>query len=433
MSQPTPAAATPSTPTRRSFLSTAAAASTGAAILAHLPVARAAHAAGSDVIKVGLIGCGGRGTGAAMNALSADKHVKLTALGDAFADRLESSLQNIRKAGGDKVDVAPERCFVGFDAYRRVIDSGVDVVLLCSPPHFRPAQLEYAVSAGKHVFCEKPVAVDAPGVRSVLESCETAKQKKLSIVSGLCYRYDLAKRETIARIHDGAIGDVTSMHVTYLTGTLWHHGRKEGWSDMEWQLRNWLYFTWLSGDHNNEQHIHSLDKAAWVMKDEPPVSCTGIGGRQVRTEEKFGNVFDHFGIVYEYANGAKLHSYCRQMAGCEVDVNDQMVGTRGSAQIMKHSITGENAWRRRDAAPNMYQQEHDELFASIRNAAPINNGVYMAHSTLLAVMGRMAAYTGQKVTWEQAMKSTERLGPTTYDWGAAPEPVIAVPGITKLV
>jgi predicted dehydrogenase len=419
--------------TRRTFLSTMSAAAVGASVAGSLGVARSAYAAGNDTIKIGLVGCGGRGSGAAADALGADKNIALVAMGDAFADRITRSLEGIKKAAGDKVQVTPERCFAGFDAYQKVIDSGVDVVLLCTPPHFRPQHLKAAVEANKHVFCEKPVAVDAPGVRSVLETCELAKQKNLSLVSGLCYRYDLRKRELMKRVHDGAIGDIQSIHSTYLTGTLWHHGRKSEWSDMEWQVRNWLYFTWLSGDHNVEQHIHSLDKAAWAMNDEPPAACIGVGGREVRVQPQWGNIYDHFAITYEYKNGTKLYSYCRQMAGCENDVNDELVGTKGRAQVMQHSVAaGDDRWRYRGRAPDMYQQEHNELFASIRSGQPINNGKYMCQSTMMAIMGRMAAYTGQRVTWEQAMGSQEKLGPDRYEWGPAPEPVVAVPGVTKL-
>jgi myo-inositol 2-dehydrogenase / D-chiro-inositol 1-dehydrogenase len=425
-------------PTRREFLSTTAALGAGAAFTSTLSISRSAHAAGSDQLKVGLIGCGGRGSGAAADALQADKNIALTAMGDAFQDRLDFSLRELtKKFSGEpqKIQVSPDRCFVGFDAYQKVIDSGVDVVLLCTPPHFRPAHLRAAVAAGKHVFCEKPVAVDGPGVRSVLETCEAAKSKNLSIVSGLCYRYDEAKREVMDRIHNGAIGDILALNVNYLTGTLWFHPRKDSWSDMEWQVRNWLYYTWLSGDHNVEQHVHSLDKAAWAMKDEPPVSCTGIGGRQVRVEPKWGNIFDHFSVTYQYANGSKLFAACRQMSGCENDVNDYVIGTKGAANIMRHEITGENSWkhrRNRTAPKDMYQAEHDALFESIRKSQPINNGLYMSRSSLMAIMGRMSAYTGQPVTWDQALNSSERLGPEKYEWGPAPEVVVAVPGVTKL-
>jgi predicted dehydrogenase len=242
----------------------------------------------------------------------------------------------------------------------------------------------------------------------------------------------LAKRETIQRIHDGAIGDIVALNVNYNTGTLWMHPRKDSWSDMEWQLRNWLYFTWLSGDHNVEQHVHSLDKAAWVMHDEPPVKATGLGGRQVRTSPEFGHIFDHHAVVYEYASGMKLFSYCRQQAGCSVDVSDHIMGTKGSAELMKHTIKARDAsWRYRGEAPNMYQQEHNELFASIRSGNPINNGEYMSKSTMMAILGRMATYTGQTIGWDQALASNDRLGPTDYKWGQLAVAPVAMPGITQ--
>ncbi len=433
----TPANQQSAAPTRREFLRASSVAAVGGALAGTLGLVRGAHAAGSDVLKVGLIGCGGRGTGAASQALNADAHVQLTALGDAFSDRLQGSLATLKRELGDKaaekIAVPPERCFVGFDAYKHVIDSGVDVVLLTSPPHFRPAHLKYAVECGKHVFAEKPVAVDAPGIRSVLATCEEAAKKNLSIVSGLCYRYEQAKRETIQRVQDGTIGKILAMHVSYNTGTLWHHNRQPQWSEMEFQLRNWLYFTWLSGDHNCEQHVHSLDKAAWAMQDEPPVAASGIGGRQVRVEEQWGNVYDHFSVVYEYAGGAKLFANCRQMAGCAVDVSDHFIGTEGSCQLMKHAIESKNAWRYQGPKANMYQQEHDELFAAIRAGKPINNGVYMSRSSMMAILGRMAAYTGQRVTWEQALASQEDMTPTKYEWGDVPMTPVAKPGITKVV
>jgi len=312
-----------------------------------------------------------------------------------------------------------------------VLDSGVDVVLLTTPPHFRPAHLKAAIDAGKHVFCEKPVAVDAPGVRSVLATCEEAKQKNLAVVSGLCWRYHTGKRETLKQVHDGAIGDIVAMQVSYNTGGLWMHPRQPHWSDMEWQLRNWLYFTWLSGDHNVEQHVHSLDKAAWAMHDEPPVRAIGLGGRQVRIQPEFGHIFDHHAVVYEYANGVKLFAFCRQQDGCAVDVSDHFLGTKGRCDVMKHRITGENAWRYEGPESNMYQNEHNELFASIRSGNPINNGLYMTRSSMLAILGRMATYTGQVITWDQAMQSQEDLTPPSYEFGPLPTPPVAMPGITR--
>ena len=416
--------------TRRDFLK-ASTAAVSAATLVTLP-AGGVFAAGTDAIRIGLIGCGGRGTGAAVNAVTADSNAKITAMGDAFADRLASSHENLAKTISDKVDCPPERRYVGIDAYRKVIESGVDVVLLASPPHFRPAHLAAAIKAGKHVFCEKPVAVDVPGVHSVEQSCKLAREKKLSIVSGLCFRYDEPKVETIRRIHDGAIGKPLVVYTRYLTGLLWNHPRKPEWSDMEWQLRNWLYFNWLSGDHIVEQHSHSLDKAVWVMGDEPPMAAVGVGGREVRTDAAFGNIYDHFSIVYTYADGRRIHSSCRQMGNCFTDVEDTVIGTEGSCDLMKHAIEGARPWKFQGHGKNMYQSEHDALFAAIRSGTPIDNGSYMCRSTLVAIMGRMVAYTGERITWDQLNASTEDLTPPSYEMGPLPMAPVAKPGV-KLI
>ncbi|MGC4002751.1 MAG: Gfo/Idh/MocA family oxidoreductase [Pirellulales bacterium] len=413
---------------RRSFLETAALA--GAAV-ATLNVSRSAHAAGSDVIRVGLVGCGGRGTGAAVDALKAEPNAKLVALADIFPDQAEKCLKALNAEGSVKgrIDVPQEKLFSGFDAYRQLIDSGVDVVLLCSTPHFRPQHLDYAIKAGKHVFCEKPVAVDSTGVRKVMETCKLAAEKKLNVVSGLCYRYEPAKQAILEQIHTGKIGDIRALQCTYLTGTLWHRGDKPEWSPMEKQIRNWLYYTWLSGDHNTEQHIHSLDKAAWVMRDVPPAKCTGIGGRQVRTDPKWGNIYDHFSVVYEWDNGVKLFASCRQMAGCKNDVNDFIYGTKGTANLMKHSYEGQESWKFEGQNKNMYAAEHEALFGAIRKGEVINNGKYMCQSTLLAIMGRMSAYTGKEVSWDDAWNSPEDLTPKEYAWGDVSIPTtVAMPG-----
>jgi predicted dehydrogenase len=414
--------------TRRDFLAASAA---GAAALAGL--APAVHAAGGDTLRVGLVGCGGRGTGAATQALHADPAVRLVAVGDMFADRLEASLSQL-KSDGDisaKIDVKDDHRFTGFDACKQVLASGVDVVLLATPPHFRPAHLKAAVEAGKHVFCEKPVAVDAPGVRAVFDACREAKKKNLAVVSGLCYRYQRAKRETMKRVHDGAVGDIVALHTNYNTHGLWYKKRGPGMSDMEWQLRNWLYFTWLSGDHIVEQHIHSLDKMAWAMRDEPPAKAFGLGGRQSRTQPEFGHIFDHHAVCFEYKNGVKLFSYCRQQDGTANDVTDYVLGTAGTCDVMKHAITGKNPWRYRGPKEDMYQNEHDELFASIRSGKPINDGEWMTQSTLMAIMGRMATYTGQVITREMALHSKEDLSPAKYEFGPLPTADVARPGITK--
>jgi predicted dehydrogenase len=425
---------------RRDFLKVSAVA--GASLTA-LAVAPAVHAAGGDTLKIGLIGCGGRGTGAATQALRADQNVKLVAMADAFNDRLQDSLATLKddEKIAAKIDVKAENCFTGFNAYTAVLGSGVDVVLLCTPPHFRPMHLEAAIKAGKHVFAEKPVAVDAPGIRKVIEACAEAKKKNLSVVSGFCWRYHHGMRDTMKRIHQGDLGDLIAVHTQYNTGSLWHKSLKEKkdnrWSDMEWQLRNWLYFTWLSGDHIVEQHVHSLDKMAWALKNEYPVKAVGTGGRQVRTAADFGHIFDHHAVVFEYANGMKLFSYCRQQVDCTPDVSDTLMGSKGICYINANgpgaaTITGANPWqlrRRRD--DNMYQQEHDELFAAIRAGRPLNNGDWMARSSLMAIMGRMATYTGKAITWDMAMNSKEDLSPEKYEFGAMPMPAVAKPGVTK--
>jgi len=427
-------------PSRREFLKTSSAVAAGA-MAATLSIERSAHAGADDTLKVGLIGCGGRGTGAAVNALNADPGARITALSDAFADRLDGCLARLQQVGKERVTVDDDHKFVGFDGYKALIDS-VDVVLLCTPPHFRPLQLKAAIDAGKHVFCEKPVAVDAPGVRSILATTEEAKKKGLNLVSGLCYRYLPACTETIGRIRDGAIGRVVNIQTVYNTGTLWHRGHEPDWTEMQFQMRNWYYFTWLSGDHNVEQHVHSLDKAVWVMGDQVPERAWGLGGRQVRTEGKFGNIYDHHAVVYEYPTGERIFSYCRQIGGAYRDVSDTVFGTKGQAVILpKYSISGETEWSYRERDKSMYDLEHEALFAAIRKGEAINNGVYMAQSTMMAVVGRMVNYTGQAITWEQAMASEEDLSPESYAWDAKPPILpdengnypIAMPGVTKFV
>lgn len=426
-------------PSRRDFLKTTAV--MGGALVGGLSLARSAHAAGSDLLKIGLIGCGGRGSGAAANALNADKNAKLYAMGDAFEDRLTGSLNGLKSQYGERVDVDTSRQFTGFDAYEKVIASGVDVVLLAEPPHFRPIHLKAAIEAGKHVFCEKPVAVDAPGIRSVLESTELAAKKNLNLVSGLCWRYHRGVKETMQRVLDGAIGDVLAIQETYLTGLLWHRGRKPDDTEMRYQLRNWYYFTWLSGDFNTEQHVHSLDKALWVNHDEPPQRAWGLGGRQVRTDPLYGDIYDHHAVVYEWPNGTRAYSYCRQQAGCYGDVSDHFLGTKGHADILKHKIDGANAWKFTGEGGNMYDLEHEALFGAIRSGKTINNGLYMARSTMLAIIGRMVNYTGQALTWEEAMNSKQLLSPSAYTWDAEPPTKpgadgkypVAMPGATKFV
>jgi len=422
--------------TRRTFLKSSAGVLAGS-VAAPLVAPAFVHAAGSDVLKVGLVGCGGRGTGAASQALRADPNVRLTAMADAFEDHLERSLGELRKDDEivEKIDVPRERQFVGFNACQQLIDSGVDVVLLATPPHFRPQHLAAAIDAGKHVFAEKPVAVDAPGVRSVLATCQKAKQKGLSVVSGLCLRYSDGFRESIDRVHNGAIGEIRMLAANDYRGPIWTKERQPDWSDMEWQMRNWYYYTWLSGDFNVEQHVHFLDICTWLMRESYPVRCVGSGGRQVRTGPQFGHIYDHFSIAYEYENGTRLISHCRQMPGCYNDMSVLALGTKGIADLSERrfALRGEIPWVRPGKDNAFYQTEHDELFASIRKGTPINNGEYMAKSTLIAIMGRMAAYTGKQITWEMALNSKENFSPARYEWGPMPEPAVAIPGVTAFV
>jgi predicted dehydrogenase len=421
---------------RRGFVRTASMVS-GLGLFTSAQTVPAVHAAGDETLRVGLIGCGGRGTGAASQALMADSQVQLTAMGDMFDDRLQMSLKSLQRNDSlqGKIDVPADRQFIGFDAYKNVLASNVDVVLLTSPPHFRPLHLAAAVAAGKHVFAEKPCAVDSPGVQSVLRSCEEAKQKRLAVVSGLCLRYHDPYREAIQRIHGGGIGEVRCLLANDYRGPIWVKPRQPDWTDMHWQMQNWYYFTWLSGDFNVEQHVHNLDLCAWAMGETYPVKAIGMGGREVRKGPEYGNIFDHHSVVYEYADGAQLISNTRQMEGCKSDISVKVLGADGTAFLNERRngvrISGKDPWAYSGTERSMYQVEHDELFASIRAGTPINNGEYMAKSSLLAIMGRMATYTGQEITWDMAWNSKEDLTPPRYEWGDLATPQVAVPGVTK--
>ena len=419
-------------PSRRGFLQGVAA--TGAAGLSQ------AAQTGQE-IRVGLVGCGGRGTGAAAQALQADDYAVLTAVADIDPERIAQSLQAVEEAypGKNKVRVEPERRFLGLDAYQSVIDSGVDVVLLATPPGFRPMHLRAAIEAGKHVFCEKPMAVDAPGVRSVLKTAELAREKQLSLVSGFCWRYNSMIAAAMEQVLDGAIGDVVAYYATFYTNPVKPmppaYERPLGVSDVEWQIRNWYNFVWLSGDSLVEQAVHSADKIAWAMRDEPPESCVAVGGRQVPAHD--GNIFDHFEVNYLYPNGVRAFLGCRQITGCHRENADYVLGTKGRLTLgrgLDARIEGENPWMYRGPKNNMYQEEHDVLFRAIRRAEPVNEGVRMANSTLLALQGRMAAYTGQEITWQQAMESQEKRFPDELRWNMAHDvPPLARPGRTKFL
>ncbi len=417
--------------TRRTFLKQSA----GVAVAASTALSGVAHAAGNETLRVGLVGCGGRGTGAAEQALTADAGTKLVATAEVFQDRMDECLSALKgSAVGDRVDVPAERQYVGFDAYKAVIDQ-CDVVLLTSTPHFRPQQMAYAVSKGKHVFAEKPVATDAPGVRTVLEACAEAKAKNLALASGFCWRSYLPRREAMNRVHDGAIGNIVAVETTYDSNGVWEprRTREQCKSEMEYQLRNWYYYTWLSGDHIVEQAIHGLDTMNWALGDKPPTRCFASGGRQVRTDPTYGNIYDHFSVVYEYPDDVRGYHNCRHWAGVDSRVSDYVLGAKGMLDVFAPRISGETKWASRGPKPDMYQTEHDELFASIRVGKPIQNMESAARSTLIAIMGRMAAYTGDYITWEMAMNSQESLGPAEYAWGDLPTKPVARPGTTKFV
>jgi myo-inositol 2-dehydrogenase/D-chiro-inositol 1-dehydrogenase len=424
---------------RRSFLKKSGIVMLGSTLAYQTGFSNPLFSTAKSTIKVGLIGCGGRGTGAAAQALAADPDVVITAMGDIFEDRLEEAYNALTNIDAKRLKVDKKRKFIGFDAYQNVIDSGVDVVLLTTPPAFRPDQLTAAIEAGKHVFCEKPVAVDAPGIRKVLAAAKKAQEKNLSLVSGFCFRYDLPSRAVFSRVLNGDLGEIRTVS-TFRNGSgNWSNPRQPDWNDLTYKLRNWHYQNWLSGDFIVEQAVHSLDMMSWVMGDQMPVTATGTGGRQVRVNEIYGNIYDHFAVEFEYANGAKGFHFCRQQEGTSHRNTVDVLGTEGSAFVnvgMKYEITGKNSWNYDGPKKNMYQVQHDELFAAIRSGKPINNGEYMTHSTLLAIWGRMAAYSGQTISFQQALNSDIVLGPKIeeYNWDLKWEnQPVALPGVTKVI
>ncbi len=423
---------------RKDFIKTSAAAGVGIAALA--ASGNYAFAQGSDRIKVGVIGCGGRGTGAAENHLDSSEGVELIAMGDMFPDRLKESRQNLESRAskdakwGAKFKVKDDHCFTGFDAYKKVLATDIDLVILATPPGFRPIHIRAALEAGKHVFAEKPVAVDGPGIRSVMESGAIAGKKKLAFVTGTQRRHQAAYMETINRIHDGAIGDVLTAQVYWNQGSIWNKGRKPEWTDTEWQLRNWYYFTYLCGDHIVEQHVHNLDVANWVLNAHP-VKALGIGGRQVRTDPAYGHIYDHFTVEYEYPNGVKILSMCRQQDNTASKVDEFVVGSKGTSSP-SGKIKGPQPFRFDGDTTNPYVVEHRDLVNSIRSGKLLNEAQRIAESTLTAIMGRMSCYTGQEITWDMALNSKEVLMPEGVkkgEWGKLPVPPVSQPGITPFI
>lgn len=414
---------------RRDFVKAATAVSLAAAF----PEGLGAFVQGSDTIKVGMIGCGGRGTGAAIDCLRADPGVEIVAMGDLVPDRLESSLARLTKEFPSRVKVPVARRFTGFDNYVGVCGcSDVNLIVTATPPGFRPAHFKAAVEAGKHVFMEKPVAVDPVGVRSIIASSELAAKKNLAVVAGTQRRHQRRYVEMMQRIKDGQIGDIVAAQCYWNQGDLWVIDRKPGMTEMEWQCRNWLYFSWLSGDHIVEQHVHNIDVVNWAM-GAMPKNVMGMGGRQVRVAPQFGNAFDHFFVEFEYPNGVRVASSCRQTKGCAERIEERIVGTKGVAWSAG-KITGEKPWTFEGEETNPYVQEHVDLIASIRSGKPLNEGRQIAESTMCAIIGRMSAYTGRAISWEWAMNTSALdLSPAKLEFGPNPVDPVAVPGVTPLV
>jgi len=438
---------------RRQFLKDSC---SGITVAAGFPYIATSHAASDVPIRIGVIGCGGRGTGAALDALQAATEVvypmdtyhtedaaegaraaamgvQIVALADVFQDRLERCREQLQKVG---MPVSKDRCFIGFNAYEQVMNlPDINYVILATPPNFRPAHLRAAVEAGKHSFVEKPVAVDATGVRSVIESGEIARKKGLAIGAGTMRRRENGSCETARRIQEGMIGDIIACEAIWSGGELWSIKRQPSWTDMEDQLRNWLYYTWLSGDFIVEQFVHNLDIINWVL-GEHPVRAFAMGGRQVRTDSRFGNIYDHFAVEYQFASGVRCFAMDRQTNGCANRVEEVFLGTKGDARFGLFrgwgiDLKSGGKWRFSGPRNNPYHQEHQDLINSIRSGRPINEARQLAESTLTAIMGREATYSGQIIEWEDAMNSTQDLRPPTYEFGPLPARPVPMPGQYK--
>ncbi len=424
---------------RREFLKSSASTAGGIALAGGLSLARSAHAAGDDTIKVALIGCGGRGAGAAAQCLDADENVKLVAVADVFEDQARRSLGHLKKGHSDRIDVAEDRIFSGMDAYQQAIDSGVDLVLLATPPAFRPMQYAAAVKAGKHVFMEKPCCTDAPGFRSLMETNKLAETKDLKVVVGMQRRHQPNYVETIKRIHDGAIGELKYLRAHWNDSGIWVRPRKPEWTEMEYQIRNWNVFMWLSGDHIVEQHVHNLDVVNWA-KGGHPVEANGMGGRQVRKGKNNGHIFDHHTVEFTYADGTRMLSQCRQMAGCWGSLAEHACGTKGYADCAGH-ISGGNEWNFDGPNVNGWANEHVDLIRAIRQGEKLHDGWHGATSTMTGILGRMATYSGQAVRWDDAVAKGPSEMPQTFALDADPpvmpdddgnyESSVPIPGIYK--
>jgi predicted dehydrogenase len=414
---------------RRDFIKTSAAAGLAAAIPANLGL----FAQGSDAIKVGVIGCGGRGTGAAIDCMTSSPGVEILALFDPFQDRIDGCLKALKEKFPDKIKVKPETCFTGLEGYTQLLGvPGINTIVTAAPPGFRPIHLKAAIEAGKHVFMEKPVAVDPVGIRTIIAASDLAKQKGLAIVAGTQRRHQKRYLELMKRIRDGQIGEIVGAQVYWNQGDLWVKLREPQMTEMEWQCRNWLYFSWTSGDHIVEQHVHNIDVANWAI-GALPKNIVAMGGRQVRVAPEYGNIFDHFAVEFEYPDGMRVASYCRQTKGCAERVEERLVGTKGVA-FGYGEIKGPQPWKFEGEEVNPYVQEHADLIASIRSGKPLNEGRQVAESTLCAIAGRMSAYTGRAISWDWVMNASKLdLSPAKYEFGPNPVDPPAVPGVTPLI
>ena len=426
--------------TRRDFLKNSAILAS-AAVAGSGGIARNAYAAGSDIIKVGMIGCGGRCTGAAVQALNADPGVRLVAMCDILDERIKAKRERLKQQFKDRIMVDDDHCFPGFDGYKHVIESS-DVVLIANAAKFHPFHTLQALKAGKHVFVEKPHGIDPLGIKVLNQAVALAKKKGLCLVSGLQSRYHTGYQETVKRIHDGAIGDVISIEENFLRPPYVITQREPWMSELVWQCSTQYHFNWLSGDDVPQSLVHNLDRSSWVMHDTAPAKCHGLGGRSTMTAPIYGNVFDHHSVVYEYDNGVKIYAFCRTTDGCYNNTSSIIYGSKGKASILSCEIWGENAWKWKDNC-DPYQIEHDVLFGAIRKDEPVNNGEYMARSTMMGIMGQASCYTGEEIIWDKINASEFSYGPKPEDCHDDMEPPVLPgkngsypvykPGITRLL
>lgn len=424
---------------RREFVQKTAAA---AATAASLSLARSAHAAGSDVVRIGVVGCGGRGTGAAADAMRADPSVRLVAMGDLFMDRVKNHRDAIKKAFPEQSQVDDDHCFAGMDAFKKVIDS-VDVVLIACAAKFHPLYVKAGIEAGKHVFCEKPHGIDPAGIKVLVEACNLAKQKNLGVLSGLQSRFSAPIQETMRRVHDGQIGEIISIEENFIRGPYGNIRRPDNMRELEIQYGNQYRFSWLCGDDVTQSLVHNMDRATWALKETPPVKCHGLAGRS-GIQSHLGDVFDHHSVVYHYANGVRIYAFCRTTVGCYNENSSILLGSKGVAYPVAGRIDGLTPWQFKEKSESPYVVEHREFIKSIRAGAPLNCGDYMARATLACIMGQMSCYSGAEIAWDQISESDYVLGPKPEEctWEMEPPvkpdekgvyPACAMPGVTKNV